>query len=144
MKIEYMKCKLVREKECSFELVQSPSAAAEVLLDLNMNEASEEYVYMLCLNCRGEITAVHEVAHGTLSECPMSVRSVFSRALLSGSASVIIAHNHPSGDPTPSQTDIDVTEKLKSAGKLLEIPVIDHLIIGSDKSFYSFKANGQI
>lgn len=144
MKVEYMKCKLVREKECNYEAIRSPSAAADILLDFGLDEAAEEYVYLLCLNSRGKITAVHEVAHGTLSDCPISTRSIFTRALLSGSASVIVAHNHPSGDPSPSQSDIDATEKLKKAGMLLDIPVIDHLIIASDKSYYSFKANGQI
>ena len=144
MKIEYVKCKLVREKECEYEPIQAPSTAAEILLDLGLNEATEEYMYLLCLNCRGKITAIHEVAHGTLSDCPMSSRSVFARALLSSAASIIVAHNHPSGDPSPSQSDIDVTEKLKKAGILMDIPVIDHLIIASDKSYYSFKANEMI
>lgn len=144
MKVEYMKCKLVREKECSYAPIQSPSNAVDILLDFGLDEAAEEYVYLLCLNSRGEITAVHEVAHGTLSDCHVSSQSVFKRALLSSAASVIVAHNHPSGDPAPSQHDIDITEKLKKAGMLLDIPIIDHLIIASDKSFYSFKANEMI
>lgn len=144
MKIEYMKCKLVRERECNYAPVQSPSAAADILLDLGLDEAAEEYVYLLCLNSRGEITAIHEVAHGSLSECAVSSRAVFMRALLSSAASVIIVHNHPSGDATASDFDIEVTEKLKKAGLLLDIPVIDHLIIASNKTWYSFKANGMI
>lgn len=144
MKVEYMKCKLVREKECNYEPVRSPSSAVDILLDFGLDEAAEEYVYLLCLNSRGEITAVHEVAHGTLSDCSVSSRSVFTRALLSSAASIIVAHNHPSGDPSPSQNDIDVTEKLKKAGMLMDIPVVDHLIIASDRSYYSFKANERI
>lgn len=143
-KVEFMKCKLVREKECSYDPINAPSDAAEILLDIGLDEAAEEYVYLLCLNSRGEITAVHEVAHGSLSDCTVTSKSVFKRALLNNSASVIIAHNHPSGDTAPSQYDIDVTEKLKKAGMLLDIPVVDHLIIASDKSYYSFKANGMI
>jgi len=144
MKVEYMKCKLVREKECNYEPIQSPFNAVDILLDFGLDEAAEEYVYLLCLNSRGEITAIHEVAHGSLSECTVTSKAVFMRALLSSAASVIVAHNHPSGDPAPSQHDIDITEKFKKAGMLLDIPVIDHLIIASDKSYYSFKANGMM
>ena len=113
-------------------------------MGLGLHEAVEEYVFLLCLNCRGAITAVHEVAHGSLTERPTSSRSVFTRALLCCAASIIIAHNHPSGDPSPSQSDIDVTERLKKAGMLMDIPVVDHLIIASDKSCYSFKTNEMI
>ena len=95
-KIEFMKCKLVKERNCTYTRIQTPADAVDILIDLGLHEASEEYVYLLCLNCRGRITAVHEVAHGSLSECPMSTKAVFSRALLNGSASIIVAHNHPS------------------------------------------------
>ena len=143
-KVEYLKCKLVKEKDCPYEYIRTVSDAASILIDLRLHEASEEYVYLLCLNCKGMITAIHEVAHGVLSECPMSSRSIFARALLSNAASVIIAHNHPSGDPSPSQADIDATKRIREAGALLEIPVADHLIIASDSSYYSFKENGLI
>ncbi len=139
--IEFMKCKLVKEKDCSYECIRTVSDAASILIDLGLHEASEEYVYLLCLNCKGMITAVHEVAHGVLSECPMSSRAIYTRALLSNAASIIIAHNHPSGDPSPSQEDIDTTKRIQKAGSLLEIPVVDHLIIASDSSYYSFKEN---
>lgn len=143
-KIEFMKCKLVKEKNCTYSRIQTPNDAVQILIDLGMDEASEEYVYLLCLNCKGRINAVHEVAHGALSECPMSSKAIFSRALLNGASSIIVAHNHPSGDPAPSQMDIDVTEKIKKAGILLDTPVLDHLIISSDKSYYSFKENQMI
>lgn len=138
-KIEYMKCKLVKEKNLTYTRIQTPADAVQILIDLGLDEAAEEYVYLLCLNCKGRITAVHEVAHGALSECPMSMKAIFSRALLNGSASIIVAHNHPSGVPTPSQMDIDITEKLKQAGMLLDTPLLDHLIISSDRSYYSFR-----
>ena len=142
--VEFMKCKLVLERDCPYEYVRRASDAASILIDLGMHEASEEYVYLLCLNCRGMITAIHEVAHGVLSECPMSSRAIYMRALLSNAASIIIAHNHPSGDPSPSQADIETTKMIREAGALLEITVLDHLIIASDSSFYSFKENNLI
>ena len=90
------------------------------------------------------ITAIHEVAHGVLSECPMSSKAIYMRALLSNATSIIIAHNHPSGDPSPSQADIETTKRISEAGTLLEITVLDHLIIASDSSCYSFKENNLI
>ena len=143
-KVEFMRCKLVREKECSYDPINAPADAAEILLNIGLDEAAEEYVYLLVLNSRGEITAVHEVAHGALSDCTVTSKSVFKRALLNNAASIIIAHNHPSGDPSPSQCDIDITEKMKKAGMLLDIPVVDHIILSSDKTWYSFKANQMI
>ena len=93
-KIEFMKCKLVKERNCTYSRIQTPVDAVDILIDLGLHEASEEYVYLLCLNCKGRINAVHEVAHGALSECPMSSKAIFSRALLNGSASIILVHNH--------------------------------------------------
>ena len=139
--IEFMKCKLVKEKDCPYSPINTVSDAASILIDLGLHEASEEYVYLICLNCKGRITAVHEVAHGFLSECPMPSRAIYTRALLSNAASIIIAHNHPSGDPSPSQADINATKRIQEAGALLEIPVADHLIIASDSLYYSFKEN---
>lgn len=72
------------------------------------------------------------------------VKATYYMRQLSNPASVIVAHNHPSGDPSPSQMDIDVTEKIKQAGILLDTPVLDHLVIASNKSYYSFKENGLI
>lgn len=143
-KVEFMKCKLVREKECSYNHINAPADAADILLDIGLAEAAEEYVYLFCLSSVGEITAVHEVAHGSLSACTVTAKSVFKRALLNNAASIIIAHNHPSGDPSPSQCDIDITEKMKKAGKLLDIPLVDHIILSSDKTWYSFKTNKMI
>ena len=142
--VEFMKCKLVKEKDCPYEYICTVSDAASVLIDLGLHEASEEYVYLLCLNCKGMITAIHEVAHGVLSECPMSSRTIYTRALLNNAASIIIAHNHPSGDSSPSQADIEATKRIREVGALFEIPVIDHLIIASDSSYYSFKENEMI
>lgn len=143
-RVDYMKCKLVKEKDCTYDTIRTANDATSVLMDLGLHEAAEEYVFLLCLNCRGAITAAHEVAHGSLTECAMSSRSIFTRALLCSAASIIIAHNHPSGDPSPSQADLSVTEKIKKGGALLDIPVIDHLIIASDSSYFSFKENGLI
>lgn len=142
-KIEYMKCKLVREKSCPYDLVQTDEDAVGILMDLGIAESPEECVYLLCLNCRGEVLSIHEVAHGSLTECMMSPRSIFTRALLCNAASVLIAHNHPSGLSTPSQADLLATERIKNAGFLLDIPVLDHIILASD-TYYSFKEHGHM
>ena len=142
--VEFMKCKLVKERNCQYDLIQTESDAVDLLFDLGVAESPEECVYVLCLNCRGEILSVHETAHGSINECLMPIRSIFTRALLCNAATVIVAHNHPSGTPRPSHEDLLATEKLRNAGALMAIPVLDHIILSSNKTYYSFKENGLI
>jgi DNA repair protein RadC len=75
---------------------------------------------------------VEEIARGTLTEVGTTPREVFKGAILTNAASIILAHNHPSGEPTPSSADIEVTREMARAGKLLGIPVRDHVIVGAE------------
>lgn len=99
---------------------------------------AEEYVYLLTLNTKGDITGVFEIAHGTVSNCLVSPREIFNRALMIGATTIILVHNHPSGYPEPSHDDILLTERVKKAGELIGIELLDHIIIG-DKCFISFR-----
>jgi DNA repair protein RadC len=83
------------------------------------------------------------VSLGSLTGSLVHPREVFKGALLSSAASVILLHNHPSGDPKPSAEDREVTRKLVEAGKLLGVPVLDHVIIG-ERSYYSFRETGEL
>ncbi len=74
----------------------------------------------------------------------MHPRELLKGLLLSNSAACIVAHNHPSGDPTPSPKDLSLTKRLYDAGKLLDIPVLDHIIIGTEGRYYSWKENGAV
>lgn len=104
---------------------------------LNLLEAAEEYVYLITLNSKNKLTGLFEVSHGTVNSSILSPREIYIRALLLGATNIIIFHNHPSGDPEPSKEDIRVTKRLKTAGELLGVELIDHIIVGN--YYYSFR-----
>lgn len=97
-----------------------------------------EEVVCLCLDTKGKITAINSVSVGTLNQSFIHPREIFKGAILSNCASIIIAHNHPSGDPSPSPEDRIMTDKIKNAGQLMGIPLLDSLILGEDQQYYSF------
>ena len=110
---------------------------------LRLHEQTEEYLYMICMNVKLEMTSVFELSHGNVNSSIVSVREMFQKALLANAVSIIVMHNHPSGDPTPSREDVEVTKRMKEAGKLLGVDVLDHIIIG-DNRYASLKEKGYI
>lgn len=110
---------------------------------MHIHENSEEYMYMICMNTKNRIIGVFEVSHGNVNSSIVGVREIFQKALLANAVSIILMHNHPSGDPTPSREDIAVTRKLVDAGKLLGVEVLDHIIVG-DKTYSSLKEKGHM
>ena len=111
---------------------------AKAIRHLLENQAVEIFVALL-LNAQNFIIGYFEVSKGTLTSSLVHPREVFGPAIRLGAASVIVAHNHPSGDPDPSQSDVEVTQRLLGAGKLLGIPLLDHIIIGSEGRFQSLR-----
>jgi len=103
--------------------------------------ADREKLVCLHLNVRNMVISYEVVAVGTLTEAPSHPREVFKGALLSNADSVILCHNHPSGDPEPSSEDVALTKRLKEAGDILGISLLDHLIFG-DNSFVSLRDKG--
>lgn len=101
----------------------------------------KEHFMTLLLDSRHRVIRVAEVSVGSLDSSIVHPRETFLEAITAGAAAVILAHNHPSGDPTPSREDLELTRRLIEAGKLLGIPVLDHLIIGREGGL-SLKANG--
>lgn len=104
------------------------------------SERKEHFVVIL-LDAKNQIQRVAPVHVGTINMSIVGGREVFREAVRDGACAIIVAHNHPSGDPTPSPEDIEVTKKLAEIGAILEIPVLDHVIIGYD-SFTSFSRKG--
>ena len=90
----------------------------------------QENFVVLCLNTRKRVTGWFHVAMGTLDQVVIHAREVFRGAIVNNSATIILIHNHPSGDPTPSEADIRVTRDLRKSGEILKIEVVDHVIIG--------------
>lgn len=106
-----------------------------------MREQKKEKFITLYLDTKNQILKEEVVSIGSLNASIVHPREVFKSALLESSASVIMVHNHPSGDPSPSREDIMVTEKLVEGGKLLGIDILDHIIIG-DGRYVSLKDEG--
>ncbi len=118
----------------------TPAQTAAILIPMLENQA-QEVALVLLLTAKYRVLGVHEVGRGGLMGVEMSPQIIYRAALLANAAAIIIAHNHPSGDPTPSPEDRTATAQIKAAGKVLGIDCIDHVIIG-DRKYYSFKEMG--
>jgi DNA repair protein RadC len=112
--------------------VRSPADLAPVLM-LEMAPLDQETLRVVLLNTKNQVIKFSDVYKGSLNSSLVRVAEVFKEAVRVNAAAIIVAHNHPSGDPSPSQEDVRVTEQIVSAGKLLEIEVLDHLVIGERK-----------
>ncbi|MGE3336011.1 MAG: JAB domain-containing protein [Rhodospirillaceae bacterium] len=109
--------------------------AAGTLFRRILRDEPNEVAGMLCLDARNRVIAYHEISRGALDATLMNPRDVFKVALLANAAAIVVAHNHPSGDPTPSAEDCRLTARLVAGGKLIGISVIDHLIIGEARNY---------
>ena len=118
----------------------TPRSAADLLMRLLADEATEVFAIVL-LSTRRRVLAYHEVSRGTLDCTLVHPREVFKAAYLANAAAMVLAHVHPSGDPSPSPDDIALTRRLTTAGTLLGIDVLDHIIIGHER-YASFKELG--
>lgn len=105
-----------------------------------LRNETKEYFFALHLDGKNRIICIDMVSVGSLNQSIVHPREVFKSALLSSSAGIIILHNHPSGEPTPSREDIEITRRLKESGELLGIRVLDHIIIG--ETYISFVERG--
>lgn len=112
--------------------VRSPEDVANLLM-LEMGLLEQEHLRVVLLDTKNQIIRVANIYEGSLNTAVVRVGEVFRPAIRANCASVIIVHNHPSGDPTPSPEDVRVTEMMVEAGKLLDIDVLDHVIIGRSK-----------
>lgn len=117
--------------------ITSPDDVAEVLMS-DMKDSSQEMMKVIVLNVKNEIVRVSTISLGTANSTLIEARDVFKEAIRYNSTRIIVAHNHPSGDPTPSKSDIVFSARLRDEGKLIGIEVLDHVIIGNDK-FCSLK-----
>lgn len=123
--------------------IKSPDDAVNVGKGfMRIHEEPEEYMYMICMNTKNKIIGVFEISHGSVNSSIVNPREVFQKALLANAVSIIVMHNHPSGDPTPSREDIEVTKRLVEAGKIVGIEVLDHIIVGDRYS--SLKEKGYL
>ncbi len=100
-----------------------------------IGQASQELFLCFQLDVKNRVLGYVEVARGSVSSCSVAPRESFRAAIIAGASAVIFAHNHPSGDPTPSAEDVTITKRLYDCGKLLGIDVLDHVIVAEDRHF---------
>lgn len=108
---------------------------------LDLENCDKEYFITICLDRKMKVNASSIISIGGLHNSIVHPREVYKPALLTSSASIILVHNHPSGDPSPSQEDIEVTQRLTEAGHILGVEVLDHVVIGAGR-YFSFKEKG--
>jgi len=119
--------------------VQGPADVARIMEALHGASPVEHFVAFV-LNSRHEITGIVPISTGILDASIVHPREVFRAAILGNAAAIVIAHNHPSGDVTPSSEDRQVTRLLKDAGAIIGIPCLDHVVVGRDAKFFAFSS----
>lgn len=141
--------RVVLEKEVSMNypdlsyIIRSPEDVVQIgKTFMHIHEEPEEYMYMICMNTKNKVIGVFEISHGNVNSSIVGTREIFQKALLANAVSIILMHNHPSGDPSPSREDIEVTRRIVGAGKILGVQVLDHIIIGDQYS--SLKEKGHM
>jgi len=122
-------------------IVSTPEKVYSLLKPLFLQD--REVFFLLSLNTKNGVIAIRTISIGSLSANIVHPREVFKAAILDSASHIIVAHNHPSGDPTPSKEDIELTKRLNEVSNLLSITLLDHVIIGEGKH-YSLKESGHI
>ena len=122
--------------------ITSPDDAACSVMD-ELKHLKKEHFKILLLDTKNNIIKISEISIGSLNSSIVHPREVFKEAIINSSSSIILAHNHPSGESEPSHEDIVLTNRLEECGKTLGVHVIDHIIIGNDE-YFSFKEEGLI
>jgi len=123
-------------------IIRSPDDVV-LLVKEKMRHLDREHFQALLLNTKHHVICRDEVSIGTLNSSTVHPRELFKNAIKKNAAALVLIHNHPSGDPTPSKEDIEVTRRLEKAGKIIGIEILDHIIIGGN-SYTSLKAQGHM
>ena len=126
--------KKINEPQVAFEMIEAV---------LKLSTATQEIFGMLTMDAQKNVTGIFEITKGILNSSLVHTREVFQRAILQNADSILIFHNHPSGDTKPSRADISVTNMLVDASKIIGISIIDHIIIG-DETYRSLSTEGYL
>ena len=129
--IPHVELRIGHETKATFGAVRGPEGVVNLIRELTQGLTDERF-YAVSLDNRNNVLAVHLCSIGDHSSTLVHPRSVFRTAVYSSAIAIVCAHNHPSGDATPSAEDIAVTRRLYEAGKVLGIPVLDHVVIGGN------------
>lgn len=137
----FKRFKTLRNQNQSYK-ISSPKDIADMLMN-EMTDLNQEVLKLIMLDTKNKVLGIKDVFKGTLNSSIVHPREIFAEALKRSSANIIICHNHPSGDPSPSKEDINITIRLKECGAIMGINLLDHIIIGNTK-FVSLKEKGII
>ena len=138
--ITELSARLMQKHSRNEIIFQSPKAISDYYME-SLRHLEQEHVIVLFLDGKNRLLGEKTVAVGTVNSAPVSTREILKEALRKNAVSIILLHNHPSGDSTPSKEDILTTERLKNASLLMNIPLLDHIIIG-DCEYTSLKDKG--
>ena len=131
----------VAEEPAGYGTAIAAQTDIERLARAIIGDCAEERFIAFSLDIKNRVMGYSEIGRGSVDGCAVDIRQVFRSALIVGASNLAIAHNHPSGDSTPSTEDRRVTERIADAGKLIGMPLIDHVIV-TDASSYSFASHG--
>ena len=123
-------------------VVRCPADAADYAMP-RLRFQQREHFAIILLNIKHHILSMPFISIGSLTASVVHPREVFKAAVQNSAAAMILVHNHPSGDPSPSKEDLNITRQLMEAGKLMDIPVLDHIVLGDNK-YISLKEEGMI
>ncbi len=135
-----LSCRLQRDQFDERSQIRSPADVANLLM-LEMGLLDHEQLRIVLLDTKNKVVDVTTLYQGSLNTAVVRIGEVFKEALRRNVAAIVVVHNHPSGDPTPSPEDVRVTQKIVQAGELLNIDVLDHLVIGKNR-YVSLKERG--
>lgn len=143
-RLNVVSLKMVKEGTFPYRtnVIRSPKDVFDLASEF-IGYCDREHAILICLSTKNTVLALETVAIGSLSAALMHPREIFKTAIVCNSASIILAHSHPSFDPTPSFEDLQITQKIKECGELLSIALLDHVIVGGD-NHHSMKEHGQI
>lgn len=141
-RVNIISLKMVKEYSILYDKrkLESPEDVYNLTKDF-LEDFDREKILLICVNSKLEPTNIQTISIGALDASATSPREVFKTAILSNSKSIFLAHNHPSGNCSPSGADIEVTRNIAKAGEILDIKLIDHIIIGNN-TFISLKTKG--
>lgn len=144
-KIPIIHLQIVKDTEIIYGRMkmENPRDAA-ALIKRFIGDIDRECLVVCAADTKMKPAYIQLIAMGAINYCPVSIPDIFKAALLSNAANIMLFHNHPSGDATPSDEDIRLTERVLESGKLLGIQLVDHIILGENNHFYSLRESGRI
>ena len=139
--VPFVRVRIVRERELPYAMEEIDGPEKVVAFTRKfLAGADREYLLALSIDNAGKLAAIEVVSIGTVNATLAEPREIFKHAILANAAGIVMVHNHPSGRCVPSEEDMETTKRIKKAGKILGIPLMDHIIVGD--GYFSFRSEG--